>query len=109
MKEKIKYYEDYADDEDDVLEEGQIRLKFRLIKGKVNRNPSDFALIINKTYVTEDGAFIRIVCGSPEEFNTFSNFCRQHLGNFPSKSPYIYIPKDVLVPQPLKKNKSLFK
>ena len=113
MKTKDKYIEDYEDD-DDILEEGEIRLKFRLIKSKVNRNPNDFALIIKEKYVTENVQFegrscVRILCSSPGEHKAFGEFCKTYLGDFPSKSPYVYIPKDVLMPQPQKKKKSLFK
>ena len=103
---------DYFDEEEDMT--GKTRLTFRVIKGKPNRNLQDFAMIIDKECpeVQYNGrTHIRVTTGTPAEFKAFRDFCRQYLGNFPAESPYVYIPKSVLVQQPKehKKKKSLFK
>lgn len=102
--------EDY--DMDDM--EGKTKLTFKTIKGKPNKNPDDFALVINQVCpeVQFNGqTCLRILTGSPVEFRSFKDFCHKYLGDFPCKSPYIYIPKSVLVHQPKQKKhkKSLFK
>ena len=110
MKENKKYYRDpeLDDEDDDDIEEGYVSLRFCILKGKVNRNPGQFALNIKREYCTEvryEGRdCIRVLNGSPAEFKAFSDFCKQYLGNFPAKSPYVYIPKEVIHQQPKKKS-----
>ena len=111
MRRKYDYAEEYEDDE---VSENETRLTFRLIKGKPNKNPSDWAITIQQKCPEvqfEGKTCIRILCGSPAEFNQFKDFCHKYLGDFPAKSPYVYIPKSVLFQQPKekKKKKSLFK
>ena len=101
---------DYSDGEDMT---GKTRLTFCTIKGKPNRNPQDFALIIEKecSEVQYNGrTYIRVTTGTPAEFKAFRDFCKQYLGDFPAVNPYVYIPKSVLVQQPKKrkKKKSIF-
>ena len=108
----MKTNDDYLDEEEDMT--GKTRLTFRIIKGKPNRNPQDFAMIINKECpeVQYKGrTHIRVTTGTPREFQAFRDFCRHYLGNFPAEMPYVYIPKSVLVQQPKERKikKSLFK
>ena len=42
----MKTNDDYLDEEEDMT--GKTRLTFRIIKGKPNRNPQDFAMIIQR-------------------------------------------------------------
>ena len=103
---------DYLDEEEDMT--GKTRLTFCIIKGKPNRNPQDFAMIIDKECpeVQYNGrTHIRVTTGTPREFKAFRDFCRHYLGDFPAEMPYVYIPKSVLVQQPKerKMKKSLFK
>ena len=115
MKKNRKYYRDpeLENEDDDDIEEGYVSLRFRILKGKVNRNPGQFVLNIKEEYCTEvryEGRdCFRVLNGSPAEFKAFVDFCKQYLGDFPAKSPYVYIPKEVIMPQPKKKKKSLFK
>ena len=102
----------YYDEDEDM--EGKTRLTFRIIKGKPNRNPQDFVLTINAECPEvqyEGRTCVRITTSSPAEFKAMCDFCKNFLGDFPSKSPYIYIPKRVLVQQPKtkKKQNKLFK
>ena len=108
----MKTNDDYLDEEEDMT--GKTRLTFRIIKGKPNRNPQDFAMIINKECpeVQYKGrTHIRVTTGTPREFQAFRDFYRHYLGNFPAEMPYVYIPKSVLVQQPKERKikKSLFK
>lgn len=107
----MKRNENWFDEEENL--EGKTKLTFKIIKGKPNQNPQDFALVINAECPEvqfEGQTCIRITTGSPAEFKAMSEFCHQYLGNFPAKSPYIYVPKRVLVQQPkVRRNKSLFK
>lgn len=110
---KSRYYrEPELEDEEDDEDDGCVSLRFRILKGTVNRNPGQFALLIKEDYCTEvryEGReCIRVLNGSPAEFKAFVDFCKQYLGDFPAKSPYVYIPKEVLMPRK-KKKKSLFK
>ena len=94
--------------------EGKTKLTFKTIKGKPNKNPDDFALVINQKCpeVQFNGkTCLRIMTGSPVEFRRMKEFCQKYLGDFPCKAPYIYVPKSVLVQQPKQKKqkKSLFK
>ena len=113
MKQKYDYINEY-EDEDDEVSENETRLTFRLIKGKPNKNPDDWSITIQQKCpeVQHNGrTCIRILCGTPAEFKAFKDFCHKYLGNFPAESPYVYIPKSVLVQQPKekKRKKSLFK
>ena len=108
----MKTNDDYLDEEEDMT--GKTRLTFRIIKGKPNRNPQDFAMIIDKECpeVQYKGrTHIRVTTGTPREFQAFRDFCRHYLGDFPAEMPYVYIPKSVLVQQPKERKikKSLFK
>lgn len=108
----MKRNNDYLDEEEDMT--GKTRLTFRIIKGKPNRNPQDFAMIIDKECpeVQYKGrTHIRVTTGTPREFQAFRDFCKHYLGDFPAEMPYVYIPKSVLVQQPKERKikKSLFK
>ena len=108
----MKTNDDYLDEEEDMT--GKTRLTFRIIKGKPNRNPQDFAMVIDKECpeVQYKGrTHIRVTTGTPREFQAFRDFCRHYLGDFPAEMPYVYIPKSVLVQQPKERKikKSLFK
>ncbi len=70
--------EDY--DMDDM--EGKTKLTFKTIKGKPNKNPDDFALVINQVCpeVQFNGqTCLRILTGSPVEFRSFKNFCHKSI------------------------------
>lgn len=102
------------DDEDDEDLKGKTRFTFKTIKGKPNKNPADFAMIWNEECPEvqfEGQTCFRLRAGSPVEFRALSEFCHNVLGDFPCKSPYVYIPKSVLVQQPKSKKpqKKLFK
>ena len=102
------------DDEDDEDLKGKTRFTFKTIKGKPNKNPADFAMIWNEECPEvqfEGQTCFRLRTGSPAEFRALSEFCHNVLGDFPCKSPYVYIPKSVLVQQPKSKKpqKKLFK
>ena len=105
-------YVDMLEEDDDM--EGKTRFTFKTIKGKPNKNPANFAMIWNDECPEvqfESQTCLRIRTGSPVEFRALSDFCHNFLGDFPCKSPYVYIPKSVLVQQSKqkKKKKSLFK
>ena len=102
------------DDEDDEDLKGKTRFTFKIIKGKPNKNPADFAMIWNEECPEvqfEGQTCFRLRTDSPVEFRALSEFCHNVLGDFPCKSPYVYIPKSVLVQQPKSKKpqKKLFK
>ena len=102
------------DDEDDEDLKGKTRFTFKTIKGKPNKNPADFVMIWNEECPEvqfEGQTYFRLRTGSPAEFRALSEFCHNVLGDFPCKSPYVYIPKSVLVQQPKSKKpqKKLFK
>ncbi len=106
--------EDYNDLYAGDVSENKTRLTFRLIKGKPNKNPDDWAITIQQKCpeVQHNGrTYIKIICLIPAEFKEFKEFCHNYLGDFPAKYPYVYIPKSVLVQQPKegKRKKSLFK
>ena len=116
MRRNYKYdYDDELELDEELQEnKNETRLTFRLIKGKPNRDPSHFAMVIEdecKEVQYKGRTCVRVLCGSPAEFKAFKEFCHQYLGDFPAESPYVYIPKNVLVQQPKEKRrkKSLFK
>lgn len=114
MREEYINNEEYDDEEDEKIYEEETRLVFRIIKGKVSKDAWKYPLILNQICPEvqyEGRTCLRVLTTSPVEFENTVKFFHDYLGDFPAKSPYIYIPKEVLVQKPKapKKKKKLFK
>jgi hypothetical protein len=76
-----------------------MRLRFKMLHGKPNKNPNDFALCIKKDYAEvvhhNNQTFIQIKCNWPGELQKFSDFIKQYIGDgFITTNRFLYIPSE---------------
>ena len=76
-----------------------MKLKFKLIHGKPNKDPNAFSMIIKDEYteVVTHGRekFIQIKCSWPGELEKMAEFFKQYIGeDFITTKRYLYIPSE---------------
>ena len=76
------------------------QIYFKKIKGRINKKPLSFSLLVKNEFLINDGKVFILRCLKPSEYKKFLLFLKTYIFNAISsddKKKEIYMPKDYIL------------